>query len=67
VGEILTEISKQYGVTIVVVHHVRKTEADDPIDLISGSLGLTGSVDGYMVLRKEPGVANCSMAMTVGI
>jgi hypothetical protein len=58
VGEILTEISKLRGVAIVVVHHVRKMEADDPIDLISGSLGLTGSVDGYTVLRKEPGAAD---------
>jgi AAA domain-containing protein len=58
VGETLTEISKKYGVAIVVVHHVRKMEADDPIDLISGSLGLTGSVDGYIVLRKEPGAAD---------
>jgi hypothetical protein len=58
VGETLTEISRLYGVAIVVVHHVRKLEADDPIDLISGSLGLTGSVDGYIVLRKEPGAAD---------
>jgi hypothetical protein len=58
VGETLTEITRLYGVAIVVVHHVRKLDADDPIDLISGSLGLTGSVDGYIVLRKEPGAAD---------
>lgn len=58
VGDLLTEISKQCGIAIVVITHVRKMEAEEPVDLINATLGLSGGVDGYMVLRKEPGAAD---------
>jgi hypothetical protein len=42
----------------VVIHHTRKAEADDPLDTVSGSTGLTGSVDGVMVLTRQRGEAD---------
>jgi hypothetical protein len=33
--------------------HTRKQPGDDPIDEISGTLGLVGAIDGYMVLRRQ--------------
>ena len=39
----LRDLAAEYGVAIVLVHHLRKAEADDPFDTISGTLGLTGS------------------------
>jgi hypothetical protein len=56
--EPLVPIAAEYGVSIVVVHHTRKAAADDPFDTVSGSFGLTGSVDGVMVLSKERGGAD---------
>jgi hypothetical protein len=38
-----------------VVHHLRQTPGVDVEDEISGSTGLTGGVDGWMILRKVPG------------
>jgi RecA-family ATPase len=41
----LQALAGRYGVAIVVVHHTRKMEADDPFDSVSGTRGLTGAAD----------------------
>ena len=41
------------GLAVLVVHHVRKSEADDPFDTISGTHGLTGIFDTLMVLGRH--------------
>lgn len=38
---------------ILVVHHLRKATADDPLDTVSGSTGLTGAVDAVLVIQRE--------------
>jgi hypothetical protein len=54
----LQNLAGIYGVAIVVVHHLRKAESDDPFDTVSGALGLTGAADSIMIIRREPqGVA----------
>lgn len=60
----LKAIADEYGVGIVVVHHTRKTASDDPLDLVSGSTGLTGAADTILVLRKERGQADASLFVT---
>jgi AAA domain/Toprim-like len=40
------------GICIIVLHHTRKMESDDPIDSVSGTLGLTGCVDTVIVLAR---------------
>jgi hypothetical protein len=49
----LQKISGERGLAIVINHHVRKMEADDPFDTISGTLGLTGAADTILVLRRQ--------------
>lgn len=53
--EKLLPLAAKHGVAIVVVHHLRKAGALDPMDEISSSTGLTGGVDGFMILRRTPG------------
>jgi hypothetical protein len=53
--ERLLPLAAEYGVAILVVHHLRKMDAEDPMDTISGSTGLTGGVDGALVLKRERG------------
>lgn len=48
----LGDLARKYGVSIVVIHHTRKADSDDPLDLISGSYGLSGSADGVLVLKR---------------
>jgi len=42
----------QTGICIIVLHHTRKMESDDPIDSVSGTLGLTGCADTTVVLAR---------------
>ncbi len=52
--EPLHKIIKQTATACLVLHHQRKSEADDPLDTISGTLGLTGAADNAIVLRSGP-------------
>ena len=49
----LRDLALKYGIAIVLVHHLRKAEADDPFDTISGTLGLTGAPDTIMILSRD--------------
>jgi hypothetical protein len=56
--EPLHELAGSYpGLAIVVVHHLRKSESDDPVDLVSGTNGLTACADTLLVLRRSRGDA----------
>jgi len=56
IGSSLQELSHKHKVAFLIVHHLRKADAiDDPMDMISGSTGLTGSVDGSLVLARSRG------------
>src|SRR5262245_3745925 len=45
--------ANKIGIAVVVLHHTRKMEADDPLDSISGSLGLAGCADTSLVLNRS--------------
>jgi hypothetical protein len=49
----LQRFAGERGIAVLVVHHLRKAGADDFGDEISGTLGLTAAVDGYLVLRGD--------------
>jgi hypothetical protein len=52
--EQLVQLAHEFpGLAIVVAHHDRKMEADDPFDTISGTLGLTGGVDTIALLKRH--------------
>ena len=46
----LHQLANDVGVAILVLHHQRKSEAEDPLDTISGTLGLAGCVDTPIIL-----------------
>jgi hypothetical protein len=60
----LLSLAAQYNVAVLVVHHLRKGSADDPLDEVSGSHGLTGGVDGVLVLKRERGRADAFLYIT---
>ena len=51
----LHKLAHERGIAIVVIHHVRKMEADDPFDMVSGTNGLTGASDTILVLKRQAG------------
>jgi AAA domain len=50
---LLQALATELGISIVVIHHQRKMEADDPLDTASGSTGLTGAADSILVLKRD--------------
>ncbi|WP_413717395.1 AAA family ATPase [Silicimonas sp. MF1-12-2] len=48
----LHRLANDTGLSIIAVHHVRKADADDPFDTVSGSTGLTGAADTTLILTK---------------
>lgn len=49
----LKSLDDKLAITIVLVHHTRKCKDSDPFNMISGSTGISGCVDGSMVLVEK--------------
>lgn len=56
----LKSLADSYKVTMLIVHHTRKQQANDKFDMISGTTGLLGAADGAFVLSKENRTANAA-------
>ena len=54
----LQTLAAQKNIAILIIHHLRKSDDDDPHTCISGSLGLTGAADGTWVLKRKTGAAD---------
>jgi hypothetical protein len=50
----LKALADKFGVPFLVVHHLRKETAGDPLESVSGTSGITGSADTILVLKREP-------------
>lgn len=48
----LKEIANKNHIAILLVHHLRKQRDDDPLNMLSGSTGLSGAVDTVFVLSR---------------
>ncbi len=49
----LKDLGDRYACAVVVVHHTRKGDSDDPLESIAGTLGLSGAADCVLVLRHQ--------------
>jgi len=41
------------NLAVMLVHHTRKLETDDPFDQVSGTQGLAGAADTVLILKKD--------------
>jgi hypothetical protein len=48
------QLSNERAMGAMALHHTRKMDADDPVDTISGSLGLAGAADTCLILARGP-------------
>lgn len=55
VGEMLKPLAREFSCAIVLVMHNRKAQSDDPLQMVSGTQGITGSVDNVLVMRRDRG------------
>lgn len=52
IGQI-KEIADKFNIAILIIHHTKKGESDDPVELISGTTGISGGVDTLLILKKK--------------
>jgi hypothetical protein len=60
----LKYLADTYRVSILAIHHLRKMRGDDVLDEITGSIGLTGVVDGALILKRERGQHEATLFVT---
>jgi AAA domain len=60
----LKYLADTYRVSILAIHHLRKMRGDDVLDEITGSIGLTGAVDGALILKRERGQQEATLFVT---
>jgi len=60
----LKSLVDRHNVAALVIHHLRKTVSTDPLEMISGSTGLTGAVDATLVLKRERTRADAELYIT---
>ena len=50
---VLKALADQHHIAVLLIHHLRKLNDDDPMNMISGTTGLSGATDSNFVLRKS--------------
>lgn len=62
---LLKSIADKHGIALIVVHHLRKNTADDPVMMISGSTGISGGVDcNYVLVRDKRSVDTAKLVVS---
>ena len=51
--EAVKALADKYRISVLIVHHSRKMESDDPFDSVSGSLGLNAVPDNILIMQKK--------------
>ncbi len=63
----LQRMALQCCICILVIHHNRKSESKapgDPLEMISGSIGITGAMDTILMLSRPRGAAGAVLTAT---
>jgi AAA domain len=63
-GSAVKALAEKHGVNVLALTHCTKMRATDPIEEISGSIGVSGCADSLLVLRRERGQCDASLTVT---
>ncbi len=63
---LLKKLADNQHIAILLIHHLRKLHDDDPMNMISGSTGLSGAADSAFVLQKNSRLANIASLHCTG-
>ena len=50
---LLKSLADRHRIAIMLIHHLRKLSDEDPMNMISGTTGLSGATDSNFVLRRS--------------
>jgi len=62
----LKKFADAHGICLMIVHHTRKTKDKDKFNMISGSTGLLGCVDGAFLLHKDSRMEDIAVLDAIG-
>lgn len=57
---LLKSLADQNHIAILLIHHLRKMKDDDPMNMISGTTGLSGVTDSNFVLKRKERTSPCA-------
>lgn len=60
----LQQLAAEHQIAVLGIHHLRKMESDDPLDMISGSTGMTGASDTIGILSRNRGQSDGKLYIT---
>src|SRR5699024_6289805 len=50
---VLKALADRHRIAVLLIHHLRKMNDNDPMNMISGTTGLSGATDSNFVLRRS--------------
>lgn len=63
---IFKQLADKHRIAILLIHHLRKMNDDDPMNMISGTTGISGATDSNFVLKKDKRSGNDATLYCVG-
>lgn len=60
----MKQLGERYHLSILVIHHLRKTQAHDVLDEMMGSTAMIGAVDAILILKRDRGEGLASLFVT---
>ena len=63
---LLKQLADKQHIAILLIHHLRKLHDDDPMNMISGSTGLSGAADSTFGFQKNSRLANVASLHCTG-
>lgn len=62
----LKALADKHRIAILLIHHLRKMNDDDPLNMISGTTGISGATDTNFVLKKSKRSENAATFYCTG-
>jgi hypothetical protein len=60
----LKEVADSFDVPFIVIHHTRKSTAEDPVDEVSGTTGYTGAADTILIIKRSRRSVDAELLVT---
>ncbi len=61
---IIKQIADEFSISIIILHHTRKSASDDYLEEVSGTMGITGAADTVLVLKRSRGRMDAELLVT---
>lgn len=63
-GQVATMVKAEPGSSVIINAHTRKQGAEDWVEMISGTLGISGGADTLMLLARKRGASEATLHVT---